>query len=81
MDKHDVQTGIPSLPDVYFGDAVEARRWAQEVNGYSAEVVAADRSGSGFFATLTLPDAEGAPTEAQYVVCQHTIPSASRVSR
>ena len=70
MDRHDVQTGIPSLstPGVYFGDAVEARQWAREINEYSAEVVAARPERFGFFATLTLPDVEGALAEARYAL-------------
>lgn len=70
MDKHSVQAGILSLsaPGVYFGDSVEARRWAREVNDYSAEVVAARPERFGFFATLTLPDVEGALVEAKYAL-------------
>jgi predicted TIM-barrel fold metal-dependent hydrolase len=70
MNRHDVQTGILSLstPGVYFGDAVEARRRAREVNEYSAEVVAARPERFGFFATLTLPDVEGALSEAEYAL-------------
>jgi predicted TIM-barrel fold metal-dependent hydrolase len=70
MDRHDVQTGILSLstPGVYFGDAVETRQWAREVNEYSAEVVAGRPERFGFFATLTLPDVEGALAEARYAL-------------
>ncbi|MBP1136382.1 putative TIM-barrel fold metal-dependent hydrolase [Arthrobacter sp. PvP023] len=70
MDRHDVQTGILSLstPGVYFGDAAEARRRAREVNEYSAEVVAARPERFGFFATLTLPDVQGALAEARYAL-------------
>ena len=70
MDRHDVQTGILSLstPGVYFGDAAEARRRAREINEYSAEVVAARPERFGFFATLTLPDVQGALAEAQYAL-------------
>ncbi len=70
MDRHDVETGILSLstPGVYLGDALEARRRAREVNEYSAEVVAGRPERFGFFATLTLPDVEGALTEAEYAL-------------
>ena len=70
MDRHDVQTGILSLstPGVYFGDAAEARRRAREISEYSAEVVAARPERFGFFATLTLPDVQGALAEAQYAL-------------
>ena len=70
MDRHDVETGILSLstPGVYFGDAAEARRRAREVNEYSAEVVASRPERFGFFATLTLPDVQGALAEALYAL-------------
>ena len=70
MDGNGVQTGILSLstPGVYFGDSLEARRRAREVNEYTAEVVAGRPDRFGFFATLTLPDVEGALTEAQYAL-------------
>jgi predicted TIM-barrel fold metal-dependent hydrolase len=70
MDGSDVQTGILSLstPGVYLGDALEARRRAREVNEYTAEVVAGRPDRFGFFATLTLPDVEGALTEAEYAL-------------
>lgn len=70
MDRHDVQTGILSLstPGVYFRDAMEARLRAREVNEFCAEVVAARPDRFGFFATLTLPDVEGALAEARYAL-------------
>ncbi|OXM75325.1 hypothetical protein CF166_00520 [Amycolatopsis sp. KNN50.9b] len=69
-DGHDIQTGILSLstPGVWFGDDGQARRWAREVNEYSAEVVARRPGRFGFFATLTLPDVEGALAEAAYAL-------------
>ena len=70
MDSHDVQTAILSLstPGVYLGDALEARRRAREVNEYSADVVAGRPERFGFFATLTLPDVDGALAEAEYAL-------------
>jgi predicted TIM-barrel fold metal-dependent hydrolase len=70
MDGNDVQTGILSLstPGVYLGDAIEARRRAREVNEYTAEVVDGRPDRFGFFATLTLPDVEGALAEAKYAL-------------
>lgn len=70
MDGHDIQTGIMSLstPGVYFGDGPQARRWAREINEYCAEVVARRPDRFGFFATLTLPDVEGALAEAEYAL-------------
>ncbi|MBP1235425.1 putative TIM-barrel fold metal-dependent hydrolase [Arthrobacter sp. PvP102] len=65
-----MQTGILSLstPGVYFGDAMETRLRAREVNEFCAEVVAARPDRFGFFATLTLPDVEGALAEARYTL-------------
>ncbi|MGO4121892.1 amidohydrolase family protein [Arthrobacter sp. YAF16] len=70
MDRHEVQTGILSLstPGVYFGDVMEARLRAREVNEFCAEVVAAQPDRFGFFAALTLPDVEGALAEARYAL-------------
>jgi len=70
MDGNDIQTGVLSLstPGVYFGDVAEARRWAREINEFSAEVVAREPDRFGFFATLTLPDVEGAVAEAEYAL-------------
>lgn len=70
MDRHEVQTGILSLstPGVYFGDVMEARLRAREVNEFCAEVVAARPDRFGFFAALTLPDVEGALAEARYAL-------------
>ncbi|MYW97661.1 amidohydrolase [Amycolatopsis rubida] len=70
MDGHGIAVGILSLstPGVYFGDVPEARRWAREVNEYAAEVVADRPDRFGFFATLTLPDVEGALAEAEYAL-------------
>ncbi|MGW3961764.1 amidohydrolase family protein [Amycolatopsis sp. NPDC005003] len=70
MDGHDIQTGVLSLsaPGVYFGDAAEARRWAREINDFCAAVVARHPDRFGFFATLTLPDVDGALAEAEYAL-------------
>jgi predicted TIM-barrel fold metal-dependent hydrolase len=70
MDRHDVRTGILSLstPGVWFGDDAEARRWAREINEYSAGLVSRHPERFGFFATLTLPDVEGSLAEAEYAL-------------
>ncbi|MFT4261906.1 MAG: amidohydrolase family protein [Nocardioides sp.] len=67
MDQAGVATAILSLstPGVWFGSADEARRLAREVNDYTAGLVADDPARFGYFATLTLPDVDGAVREAQ----------------
>lgn len=57
-----------STPGAWFGDADQAAYWARHVNEYAAEVVARRPDRFGFFATLTLPDVEGAITEATYAL-------------
>jgi predicted TIM-barrel fold metal-dependent hydrolase len=70
MDGNGIRTGILSLstPGVYFGDVTEARSWARSVNEYCANVVARRPDRFGFFATLTLPDVEGALAEAEFAL-------------
>ncbi|MFB7873711.1 amidohydrolase family protein [Nocardia sp. NPDC056064] len=70
MDTHGIQTGVLSLstPGVWFGDQAEARRWAREINEYTADVVRAHPDRFGFFATLTLPDVDSALAEAEYAL-------------
>lgn len=57
-----------STPGVWFGDVPESRYWARHVNDYAAELVADRPDRFGFFATLTLPDVEGAIAEAAYAL-------------
>lgn len=57
-----------STPGVWFGDVPEARHWARRVNEYAAGVVADDPRSWGFFATLTLPDVDGAIAEATHAL-------------
>ena len=68
MDRHGIQTGILSVstPGVHLGDDAEARSMARQVNEYTADVVAKYPGRFGLFATLTLPDVEGAIAEAAY---------------
>ncbi|MGW5150953.1 amidohydrolase family protein [Rhodococcus koreensis] len=54
-----------STPGVHLGDDAEARTMSRAVNDYTAEVVQAHPDRFGFFATLTLPDVEGAIVEAE----------------
>lgn len=70
MDGHGIRTGILSLstPGVHFGDKDEARRWAREINTYAAELVKDRPDRFGQFATLTLPDVDGALAEAEHAL-------------
>ncbi|MEB3193580.1 MAG: amidohydrolase family protein [Cyanobacteriota bacterium] len=70
MERNGSATAILSLsmPGVHLGDNGEARRLAREVNTCAAEVVAAHPGRFGFFATLTLPDVEGAIAEARHAL-------------
>jgi predicted TIM-barrel fold metal-dependent hydrolase len=64
----DIATGILSVstPGVHLGDDGEAGERAREVNEFAAAVVRAQPARFGFFATLTLPDVEGAIAEARH---------------
>ena len=57
-----IATGILSVstPGVHLGDAALARDKAREVNEFAADVARRMPDRFGFFATLTLPDVEGA---------------------
>lgn len=55
-----------STPGVHLGDDTLARRWAREVNEFAARVRADRPAQFGFFATLTLPDVDGALGEAAH---------------
>ena len=68
LHKNGIRTAILSLstPGVWFGDGPEARHWARWVNEFAAGVVAAQPDRFGFFATLTLPDVDGAIAEATH---------------
>ncbi|NML47182.1 amidohydrolase [Ramlibacter sp. G-1-2-2] len=57
-----------STPGVHLGDDAEARSMARAVNEFSAQVAAEHPGRFGFFATLTLPDVEGAIAEAAYAL-------------
>lgn len=70
MARNNIATSILSLstPGAWLGDDEQARRIAREVNEYAAGVVASHPRQFGFFATLTVPDLDGAITEAAYAL-------------
>jgi predicted TIM-barrel fold metal-dependent hydrolase len=70
MDGHGIQTGILSLstPGVHFGDDREARGWAREINELCADLQDRRPDRFGTFATLPLPDVDGAIEEAAYAL-------------
>ncbi len=70
MDGHGIAAGMLSVstPGVHLGNDTEARKWARDVNEYTADLVRADPDRFGLFATLTLPDVEGAIAEAEYAL-------------
>lgn len=70
MHDNKVSTGILSVstPGVHAGDDASARSRARDVNVFSAEVVRNHPDRFGFFATLTLPDVDGAIAEADYAL-------------
>lgn len=70
MDEHGIATGILSVstPGVHLGNDAEARVKAREVNEFAAKVVSDYPHRFGFFATLTLPDVDGAIAEAVHAM-------------
>jgi predicted TIM-barrel fold metal-dependent hydrolase len=68
MDRHGVRTSMLSIstPGVHLGDDQEARLMARRVNDHVAEIVKDNPDRFGLFATLTLPDVEGALQEVAY---------------
>jgi 6-methylsalicylate decarboxylase len=72
MDQHEIATAILSVstPGVRLDPsergATEARSMARRVNEFAAQVVRDHPGRFGFFATLTLPDVEGALAELAY---------------
>ena len=68
MDERGVETAILSVstPGVHLTDDAEARARAREVNDFTAKVVSDHPTRFGLFATLTLPDVDGALAELAY---------------
>lgn len=66
MDALGIRKSILSVtaPGVHFGDDAAARRLARDVNDFGADVVAHHPGRFGLFASLPLPDVDGAVTEA-----------------
>ncbi|MER7556807.1 amidohydrolase family protein [Nocardioides sp. NPDC126508] len=70
MDRNGIATSILSVstPGAWLGDDRQARQLARRLNEFCAEVVDGDQSRFGFFATLTLPDVDGAIAEAEHAL-------------
>lgn len=72
MDRHEIETAIVSVstPGVRLDPSergvAEARAWARRVNEFEADLVRDHPGRFQFFATLTLPDVDGALAEAEY---------------
>lgn len=70
MDLESIATGILSIsaPGVHLAGDAEGRALAREVNEYGAELVKDRPDRFGHFASLPLPDVDGAVAEAAYAL-------------
>jgi predicted TIM-barrel fold metal-dependent hydrolase len=70
MDSQDIATGMLSLtaPGIVGWDKGERREMARRVNEYTADLVAKRPDRFGNFATLPLPDVDGALSELEYAL-------------
>lgn len=70
MDRHQIESALLSVttPGLYLAREPEARRLARQVNEFAAEQAVRRPGRFGFFATLTLPDVDGAVAEAAYAL-------------
>jgi predicted TIM-barrel fold metal-dependent hydrolase len=70
MDRLGIGTSILSVssPGVHFGDDAGARRLARNVNEAAAELAREHPDRFGFFASLPLPDLDGAAEELHYAL-------------
>jgi len=68
MDRLGIRASVLSVstPGAWVGDQTLVRGLARDLNEYTAGVLADDPTRFGFFATLTLPDVDGAIAEAEY---------------
>jgi predicted TIM-barrel fold metal-dependent hydrolase len=70
MDAHGIECAVLSVstPGTHFGDVAAGRDLARRCNEFSAELVAAHPKRFGFFATVPLPDVDGATAEAVHAL-------------
>lgn len=70
MDKNGIATAITSIstPGVYFKDAPFSRELARRCNEYTARLISDYPDRFGAFASLPLPDVEGALLELEYAI-------------
>jgi predicted TIM-barrel fold metal-dependent hydrolase len=68
MDANGIACSVLSIstPGTHFGDDAAARDLARRCNEYSAELVSRHPTRFGFFATVPLPDVDGALAEVRY---------------
>jgi predicted TIM-barrel fold metal-dependent hydrolase len=70
MDRMGIATGMLSVssPGVHFGNDAKARLLARSVNEFAARTIADNRGRFGGFASLPLPDVDGALAEIAYAL-------------
>jgi predicted TIM-barrel fold metal-dependent hydrolase len=70
MDRHGIQAAVMSIssPGVHFGDAAAARDLARRCNEIAARMVSDHTGRFGSFATLPLPDVDGALRELEHAL-------------